>query len=109
VLLTACQPANFFTKPTSTSEYEDNIAVQAVISALTEKIAVNETDIVVITVEKVTWRDSCLGISVEGAVCADVITPGYSIIVKNKDVEYEAHTNEDGSVVIFKSSPSSTD
>jgi hypothetical protein len=44
------------------------------------------------SVEEVDWPDACLGAGGEDEVCAQVITPGYRIIVEQggETVEYHA-------------------
>jgi len=48
--------------------------------------------ITVQSVEFVQWPDSCLGISKTDVACAEVITPGYRIVLEAGDRTYEYHT-----------------
>jgi hypothetical protein len=54
-----------------------------------------------VSIEAVQWPDSCLGVSVTDQACAEVITPGYRIVVEAGGMRYAVHTNEDGSAVRF--------
>ena len=80
---------------------DDIAAVQAAKQALVGYASANLEEIQVLAVESVMWRDSCLGITLEGMLCLEVITPGYRINLTWNDQVYEAHTNEDGSKVLF--------
>ena len=53
----------------------------------------------VISVNQMEWNDACLGVQLEGVLCAQVITPGYLIAIEHDDVEYRYHTNELGTVI----------
>jgi hypothetical protein len=80
---------------------DDIPAVQAAKQALTEYVAADVDEIRVLAVESVMWRDSCLGVRLEGMMCLDVITPGYRINLVWNSQEFEAHTDETGSRVLF--------
>jgi len=53
--------------------------------------------------EYVEWPDRCLGVETPGVVCAQVITPGYRIIVRSDETlpEVEYHTDLNGHAVAF--------
>ncbi|HZP58329.1 MAG TPA: hypothetical protein VFC53_12370 [Dehalococcoidia bacterium] len=57
------------------------------------------------SVEAVAWPDACLGIDQPGKVCAQVITPGYRIVVEDnraspsQRVEYHTDRNSPANVV----------
>lgn len=44
----------------------------------------------------VDWPSSCLGVLVPETACADVVTPGYRILLKANDITYEFHTDKAG-------------
>jgi hypothetical protein len=48
----------------------------------------------------VDWPDACLGVTRPEVMCAQVITPGFRIVLAAQGREYEYHTNADGSVVV---------
>jgi len=76
--------------------------IEAVVSARTRlaaHLSITEDSIRVISAEAVEWSDACIGIHDPGQMCAQVITPGYLIMVDVNGQSYELHTNTTGSVV----------
>lgn len=67
---------------------------------LASHIGVNESGLVVYSVEKVEWPNSSLGCPKEGQVYVQEIVPGYNITIESDGVYYELHTNSDGSTVV---------
>jgi hypothetical protein len=49
-----------------------------------------------VSVERVQWPDSCLGLARAGEVCAQVVTPGYRVVVSLGGRQLEYHTATDG-------------
>jgi len=49
-----------------------------------------------VTVEQVDWPDACLGVAEPDQVCAQVITPGYRVIVERAGGRIEYHTSRVG-------------
>jgi hypothetical protein len=74
-------------------------AQQAAVQALAGELGVDPSAIHVVTVSMVEWLNSCLGVEEPGQVCAEVITPGYSILLEANGQQYEYHTNGDLSQV----------
>ena len=74
-------------------------AVAAAQQALADLLSIDPTSITVVSVDAVDWPDACLGVPTPGA-CAQVITPGYRIILSVSGQSYEFHTNLDGTLVI---------
>lgn len=75
-------------------------AAQAAIAALMKALGLPADQIRVVSVAAREWSDACLGVSVPGMACAEVITPGYSVVLEaNEGQLYEYHTNEDGTSV----------
>lgn len=68
---------------------------------LAKELQIDVNEIKLVSVEKVQWRDSCLGIEREGMMCMEVITPGYLVILETPLGMYEIHTNDNGSAYIF--------
>lgn len=60
---------------------------------LSKKIGAPTSDIAGVAQEDVTWPDSCLGCVKTGETCAQVLTPGYRIVLRVRDATYEYHTN----------------
>lgn len=72
-------------------------AEEAVIKQLAENLGLEEGDITVVSTEETEFGDACLGIVMEGVMCAQVVTPGYVIVLEANGIQYEYHTSEDGS------------
>lgn len=71
-------------------------------TALAEKLALeNELLISVTAVEEVQWPDSCLGIYKPDVLCAQVITPGYRVVLEANGQRYEYHTDATGRRVML--------
>ena len=76
-------------------------AVTAAKQALADELGVGLDQIEVVNYTQAQWPDACLGISKEGQMCADVITPGYRVTLQVKGQQYELHTDEKGAHVVF--------
>ncbi len=76
-------------------------AVQAAIETLAHDLNVPGSSVNVTQVEAVQWPDACLGIDQPGQMCAQVVTPGYQIVLAVNGRSYEAHTNQAGSIVLW--------
>lgn len=82
------------------SSSDSAAAVAAARNMVAAQIGASAGDVSLKRVEgPIEWADSCLGVQVEGQVCAPAVVPGFRIILELDDKEYEAHTNMDGSVV----------
>ena len=68
-------------------------AFRAAVKDLAKKIGAPASDIAGVSQEDVTWSDSCLGCTATGESCAQVLTPGYKIVLRVRDATYEYHTN----------------
>ena len=106
-LLAACSPQSAATQPpmdpgeVATQPAEINTAAEdAAVSALAKNLGLDASEIQVISSETVEWPDACLGITQEGVACAQVVTPGYKIVLEANGKQVEYHTNQDGTVVV---------
>ena len=86
--------------PAAGGQAELPTAATAARFALSRQLGVSILKVVVVSVEEVEWPDSCLGVAQPDVVCAQVITPGYRVILENRAQIYEFHTNADGSQVV---------
>ncbi len=86
--------------PAAGGQAELPSAATAARFALSRQLGVSILKVVVVSVEEVEWPDSCLGVAQPDVVCAQVITPGYRVILENRGQVYEFHTNADGSQVV---------
>ena len=73
--------------------------------ALASKMGLNAEKIEVIKVEAVDWPDSCLGISTPDIMCSMIVTPGYRIVLRANNMDYEYHTNVRDTIVFASLSP----
>ncbi len=74
-------------------------AESAVIAQLASVQDIPADQISVISDANVEWPDSCLGVAQAGLACSQIVTPGHSIVVRANGIQYEYHTNGDGSQV----------
>ena len=72
---------------------------------LAQQQRVDAKTIAIISVEKVDWPDGCLGVSIEGLMCIQVITPGYRVVLEVEGRRYEYHTDESGNNVMLAAAP----
>jgi hypothetical protein len=75
-------------------------AQSAAILAVSQNLGVAAEQIRLVSTEAVEWPDSCLGISMEDIACAQVITPGFRVILDAAGTQVEYRTNEDGTVIL---------
>ena len=78
-------------------------------SVLSVETGIPSYEILLVSSETVDWPDSCLGLAQSDEFCAQVITPGYRIILGTLDREYEFHTDRSGENVRRKSEESLKD
>lgn len=74
-------------------------AVMAALAQLAESQSLQPAAITVVEYEAVEWSDACLGVNRPGEMCAQVITPGYRIVLSANGNQYVFHTNTDGSII----------
>src|SRR5512145_1884561 len=100
-VLFGCNPLNATVSgtPPGTGEAIPT-AVSEAINRLSQGLNISIEDIEVVEFEHVEWPDACLGFSLEGQSCAQVVTPGFRVFLKVNDQPYEFRTNEDGTVVL---------
>ena len=76
-------------------------AVAAAIEDLAGQSGIAATgEITVQSVEPVEWHDASLGCPQEGMMYAQVITPGFLVILEAGGEQYEYHTNQRDTVVL---------
>lgn len=107
LLLAACSPQAAATQPpvdvgeVATQPSGSNTAAQdAAVSKLAKNLDLDASKIKVVSSEAVEWPDACLGITKEGVACAQVVTPGYKIILEANGKQVEYHTNQNASSVV---------
>ena len=97
VLLSSCALRRSATAPPPSAQGADSKtreeAFRESVKDLSKKIGAPASDIAGVAQEDMTWPDSCLGCVKTGETCAQVLTPGYRIILRVRDATYEYHTN----------------
>lgn len=86
-------------QPAATPVPASSAAPPALIAAIATELDVEVEDVQVLIVEPREWPDASLGCPEPGHAYADVITPGYLIVVQAGGAEYEFHTDERDAVV----------
>lgn len=77
-----------------TMEYPNEcIGTKAAVADLMARLDLEADAITVLSAERVDWPDSCLGIDKRDIACAEVITPGFRIILEASGQKYEYHTD----------------
>jgi outer membrane protein assembly factor BamB len=107
LIVTACSPEAQATEgpiideqPTPTHIPVDLTPAQrAAITALSENLGLSAGEITVVSTEAVEWPDACLGIEGPELSCAQVITPGFRVILDANGKQVEYRTNEDGTQI----------
>lgn len=67
--------------------------VQEVISKLKDTLGISADEIKVESIEQVEWPNACLGLAGEDEMCAEVITPGWKIVLSVAGDDYTFHTD----------------
>jgi hypothetical protein len=88
-------------RPVVDPGYDKIPAVVAARTKVARALGLDPKDVLVTKAEARTWSDSCLGVNQQETVCTDIIVNGYRVVLWANGRQYEAHTNEDGSVVVW--------
>jgi|SRR6185436_19053416 len=106
IVLAACSPGSpVLPTPLATSagagpdQAEQPEYVRAARQALATARNFQLNEISTVSVEAIDWSDACLGLGGPAESCAQVITPGYRIILKAGGEEFEFHTDATGQSV----------
>lgn len=75
-------------------------AVAAAVADLSKQTGVSADQITVDAVEPMEWPDASLGCPQEGMMYAQVITPGYLIVLSAQGQTYEYHADQRANVVL---------
>ncbi len=74
-------------------------AEETLVKQLASNLGLKESEISVVSSSDVEFGDACLGVAMPDVMCAQVVTPGRIVVLESNGVQYEYHTNEDGSIV----------
>jgi hypothetical protein len=89
----------------ATVELPDPVA-QRLISFLAAETGVRAEAIALQQSEPMEWNNACLGISSSEEFCAEVVTPGYRVVLSTPAGEYVVHTDQSGQTIRLAKSPS---
>ncbi len=76
-------------------------AVLAARADLSTRLSKSINEIIIIKVSSVEWPDACLGVEKPGIMCAQMVTPGYLIILSIDNKNFEYHTDLGGKSLKF--------
>lgn len=68
--------------PSSPAAGDAEAATGAAIDVLANRMAVSATRLSRVSAEAVSWPDACLGASLPGQACAQIVTPGYRVVLR---------------------------
>jgi hypothetical protein len=71
-------------------------AQEAAIQQLATNLGLAQGQVNLVSSSAVEWPDSCLGVALEGVLCAQLVTPGYLIVLEAAGRQYEYHAGDDG-------------
>lgn len=75
-------------------------ALEAAQADLSDRLGLPEENIQPVSIEPVEWSDASLGCPQEGMMYAQVVTPGYLIILEAEGRQYEYHTDRKANLVL---------
>jgi hypothetical protein len=99
MLLGACAQDGDVPQATDTPHGDPPYAVIAAEQALSDELGVPVDEIDYVSYERQEWPDACLGLAEEGEMCAQVITPGWRVVLKAQGQEFVFRTDQDGEIV----------
>jgi hypothetical protein len=94
---------------TVTLDAEAEEAVSTAKADLVKRLGVTEEEIVVRSVEAVEWPDASLGCPQPGIIYAQVVTPGFRVILEANGQTYDYHTDTGRLVILCAEDASSFD
>ena len=89
--------------PEASLSNEARDVIQLTKDDLARRLKVPVSDISVVSVEAVDWPDTSLGCPQPGMAYAQVITPGFRMVVEAAGESYEYHADRDSQVVVCPS------
>jgi hypothetical protein len=76
----------------------DEVAT-AVRRTLANQLDLEPGDVIIVEVEEMEWPDACLGLPAPDEMCAQMITPGYRVVVEAEGEAYVFRTNLEGTEI----------
>ncbi len=72
---------------------------RAVVADAARRFGVDESSVVLVSAEKVTWSDGSLGCAEPGQMYTQALVPGYRVTAKTQSGQMRYHTDESGTLV----------
>ena len=94
LVLAACGP-----EPTPTPHSDPPEAVVAAEQQLSKELGIPVDEIDYVSFSREEWPDACLGLAEPDEMCAQVITPGWRIVLTAEGQQYVYRTDESGGVL----------
>jgi hypothetical protein len=69
------------------------------------RLGLSMEQINIIDIQPQEWPDACLGLAQAGQICAQMITPGYLVVLEVDGDQYEYRTDQAGSLVVLAQAP----
>jgi hypothetical protein len=69
------------------------------IRQLAGNLGLDAETVSVVSNEPADFDTTCLGVTMQDVMCAEVVTPGRIIILESDDVRYEYHVSDDGRII----------
>lgn len=94
LVLAACGP-----EPTPTPPPDPPYAVTAAELHLSKDLGIPVDEIDYVSFSREEWSDTCLGLAEPGEMCAQVITPGWRVVLMAEGQQYVYRTDASGEVI----------
>ncbi len=77
-------------------------AVDAAKNALAAELGLKMDEISLKSVSEKDWPDACLGLAAPGEMCAQVIVPGYAVVLSAAGQDYTLRASQSGAIVLLE-------
>ena len=98
-ILAACSPGSQPASIPQTGGTAVPDAINAAVNQLSQELNVNVGDVRVVSFKQTDWQDACLGLGQPNESCAQVVVPGYQVVLEVNGQQYEFRTDQTGDVV----------
>ena len=92
------QPPETSLPPSPTTSAEEAVALAK--NHLAQQLGIAETEIELVSIQNVVWPDASLGVPEPGKVYAQVIVPGFRIVLSAQGKEYVYHAGKVGEKMV---------
>lgn len=86
-------------EPTNTPHPDPPYAAVAAQQALASELGIAADGINFVSFSQEEWPDACLGLAETDEMCAQVITPGWRVVLSAEGKEYVYRTDESGETI----------